>query len=1134
LSAIQEFGPTSNLRFLVTGVAFLVGVFATSAQIAAPAGAVSYLAVHAISGELTPVPVGDKLIGPALPSRTMSLEVTLQPRDPSALAAEVKAVSDPTSPQYRHFITPAEFAHSYGPTAATIARVTTALEGEGLTVGPISGTGLYLPVRGTVARMESAFVTPLLSYKLPTGKVGLYNSAEPSVPSSVAPDIEGVIGLNTLDVARPVGPVTPRGSQAKATAHASPSLAPNQPTPGASCSSSFTTLESSDGALSADELAQAYSFGGLYTNQDYGAGSTIALVELDGAGYSPSDISTFATCYGITLGGSQVSEVLSDGNTGATGDGTVEAELDIETALSLAPDANIKVYESDNVYDAFSNIVSDDAAKIVSDSWASCEQQIGSTLQQEENTLLDEASLDGQTVFSAAGDSGAQGCNANVAFGVATGAQNEVEAQALNASNGTLYVANAGADTVSVINEGDNQDTGAVVGTITTQSLPYAVVYDAANSELYIANRTSNSVTVVSTTSCNSSVVTGCSSTTNYLSPDLIEPQAMALDGSTLYVSNAGAASVAVFDTANNTFLGDQLLPSGSSAGPILVNSDHEVYVANDMASIAVDYGIDYFNSSSCNVTSQSGCGTVASAISGFPVAAMTLDPTNADIYVATWSTQVAGEIDVVSTSSNTLLTTISTSSSPTFVRGGPVSSVGMSPSGSQVLAIVDTGGYGDQLATINPATQTVSGAVGFNTGGDAMGQMVSDPTTNLMWVTDQSAGDDIVDNFNLAVNDPAAQPDVTGVGGTTVTNVGPAPTEKVWNDNNMFGQGAGGGGISMEFDMPSYQQALGEVSGSSGTPCANAGGDCRDVPDVSADADPNTGYIIYDSVDGVDWTTAGGTSATSPLWAAALADISSADGASAIGYGSLNPTLYSLAQASPGAYFNDVTNGNNDYNSSSGGQFPAMAGYDMATGLGTPIVSTLAAGMVLAVPGAPSLTTATPGNGQVLLDWTAPQNTGGSAVTNYEILRGTSTGGESATPIATVGNVLTYTDASATNGTKFYYEVEAVNAVGHSVVSNELSATPALTVFTVTFNNNGGTGTMASEIEGGPTALPGNTSRGLATPSPVGTQPPVAPAPRTPMAPPIPSPPRSRSTLNGRSRSRSPSTPKAVARSLR
>ncbi len=149
---------------------------------------------------------------------------------------------------------------------------------------------------------------------------------------------------------------------------------------------------------------------------------------------------------------------------------------------------------------------------------------------------------------------------------------------------------------------------------------------------------------------------------------------------------------------------------------------------------------------------------------------------------------------------------------------------------------------------------------------------------------------------------------------------------------------------------MPSYQQPLGTVSGSTGTPCANSGGDCREIPDVSADADPSTGYIIYDDQQPLDgWTALGGTSGATPLWAAVLAVVASSAGNTA-GYGALNPALYQLAQQSPDKYLNDVTSGNNDYNATDGGRYPAMIGYDMATGLGTPMASELASGLT-AIP---------------------------------------------------------------------------------------------------------------------------------------------------------------------------------------
>ena len=82
----------------------------------------------------------------------------------------------------------------------------------------------------------------------------------------------------------------------------------------------------------------------------------------------------------------------------------------------------------------------------------------------------------------------------------------------------------------------------------------------------------------------------------------------------------------------------------------------------------------------------------------------------------------------------------------------------------------------------------------------------------------------------------------------------------------------------------------------------------------MSADADPSTGYIVYDSVNGLGWNALGGTSGATPLWAAVLAVDASAN-ANTAGYGALNPALYLLAQQSPDTYLNDMTTGNNDYN---------------------------------------------------------------------------------------------------------------------------------------------------------------------------------------------------------------------------
>jgi subtilase family serine protease len=229
--------------------------------------------------------------------------------------------------------------------------------------------------------------------------------------------------------------------------------------------------------------------------------------------------------------------------------------------------------------------------------------------------------------------------------------------------------------------------------------------------------------------------------------------------------------------------------------------------------------------------------------------------------------------------------------------------------------------------------------------------------------------GSEGCDTTSLGVGDPASQPYVTGVGGTTLNSIGSAsssPSETVWNNQpaaneSGIGGGAGGGGISKFWDMPSYQAdapaGLNVInSRSSGTPCSNTNtnGDCREEPDVSADADPYTGYVIYCTCnesppsDTNPWGVIGGTSASTPLWAAliALTNASSMCQATNTSVGFANPGLYAAAGADYSDNFNDITVGNNDFQDEHNGLYPATTGYDMASGLGTPIGNNLASSL--------------------------------------------------------------------------------------------------------------------------------------------------------------------------------------------
>ena len=101
---------------------------------------------------------------------------------------------------------------------------------------------------------------------------------------------------------------------------------------------------------------------------------------------------------------------------------------------------------------------------------------------------------------------------------------------------------------------------------------------------------------------------------------------------------------------------------------------------------------------------------------------------------------------------------------------------------------------------------------------------------------------------------------------------------------------------------------------------------------------------------------------------------------------------------------------------------------------------------LTFTAPQPPAGLIATAGNTQASLSWAAPTDNGGSAITGYNIYRGTTSNGESATPVGTVSSsTLSYEDTGLTNGQTYYYKVTAVNSIGASSPSNEASATAAI-----------------------------------------------------------------------------------------
>ena len=186
-----------------------------------------------------------------------------------------------------------------------------------------------------------------------------------------------------------------------------------------------------------------------------------------------------------------------------------------------------------------------------------------------------------------------------------------------------------------------------------------------------------------------------------------------------------------------------------------------------------------------------------------------------------------------------------------------------------------------------------------------------------------------------IGVSFPASDPLVVAVGGTTLHT--PGPVETGWgatttsSNANPAGFAGSGGGVSRIFPEPAYQTTV--APGAAG----------REVPDIAADADPQTGFPIYHD-DGLTGDghgpgtyLVGGTSLSAPMSTALMVSELGSRGVTTGGVGDIHQILYSAVAGS----FRDITSGSN-------GGYQAGVGYDMVTGLGAPNWQVLVSQMIV------------------------------------------------------------------------------------------------------------------------------------------------------------------------------------------
>ncbi|MCY0881998.1 MAG: protease pro-enzyme activation domain-containing protein, partial [Firmicutes bacterium] len=215
-----------------------------------------------------------KKIGPANPSRHLTIQLALNWRNSSALSQYIHSEYTPGSAHYLHYLTPQQFNARYAPSSAQIHTLSTYLQKNGLSIHKVSANHDLITVTGTVADISRAFSTHLDCYQK-SGQTFIANSSHLQLPQSISALVTGLVGLDTYHNFTPGIIHTPSvqgapdaGSQSSA----------NKPT-----------------GYSPQQIEKVYGASSLIKNGDTGHGVTIAIATL--ATFLPKDATTFWKYY---------------------------------------------------------------------------------------------------------------------------------------------------------------------------------------------------------------------------------------------------------------------------------------------------------------------------------------------------------------------------------------------------------------------------------------------------------------------------------------------------------------------------------------------------------------------------------------------------------------------------------------------------------------------------------------------------------------------------------------------------------------------------------------------------------------------------------------------------------------------
>src|SRR5260370_302949 len=336
----------------------------------------------------------------------MLLQLKRSPEQEKALQQFIDELHTKGSPDFHQWLTAQEFGERFGLAKPDLDAITAWLESHGFRVNVVYPSGMLIDFSGTAAQVRTALQTEI-HYLNVKGEKHVGNISDPRIPAALAPVVAGIVSLHDF---RP---------------HAMHHLHKASP--------EFTFVDSVGSinyALVPADLATIYNLNPLFSAGISGQGQTIVLIE-DTDVFSAADWTAFRSTLGLSTYTSasfaQVHPPSPSGpnNCGAPGTfapNSAEAILDAEWASASAPSAAIEMAACADTTTTFGgliamqNLINANTAppSIMSISYGQCETVNGAAANAAYNSAYQQAVTEGVSVFVAAGDSGAAGCDNSV------------------------------------------------------------------------------------------------------------------------------------------------------------------------------------------------------------------------------------------------------------------------------------------------------------------------------------------------------------------------------------------------------------------------------------------------------------------------------------------------------------------------------------------------------------------------------------------------------------------------------------------------------------------------------------------------------------------------------------------------